>query len=235
MSNAVCMRRGCGKSCGPKEDSLHPISNRLSTILAKDAQARTGETITRVGFIFPKEAYVRQEGYEAKCDELLIQSRLLTLDLVKERLSLAYTRTDESRMADDITWIMITYAASGNSHLEWFGRPSWPSLWGHHSPCNLQNLLRKDGRRTIRSRSCDGWLTVLRMMIISSRDFLTPAGRTTSVTHYPIRFVIEMKLELNIYGKNYSKIEQYPCGERQPQTLTTLMHKMFKTDRLKAQ
>ena len=103
------------------------ISNRLSTILAKDAQARTGETITRVGFIFPKEAYVRQEGYEAKCDELLIQSRLLTLDLVKERLSLAYTRTDESRMADDITWIMITYAASGNSHLEWFGR-----LLGHH-------------------------------------------------------------------------------------------------------
>lgn len=103
------------------------MSNR-STLQAKDAQARTGETITRSGSIFPKEAYVRKEGYEAKYDELLIQNRLLfTLDLVKERLSLAYTRTDKARMADDITWIMDTCTASGNSHLQWFGR-----LLGNH-------------------------------------------------------------------------------------------------------
>ena len=103
------------------------MSNR-STLQAKDAQAKTGETITRSGSIFPKEAYVRKEGYEAKYDELLIQNRLLfTLDLVKERLSLDYTRTDEARMADDITWIMDTCTASGNSHLQWFDR-----LLGNH-------------------------------------------------------------------------------------------------------
>ena len=44
---------------------------------------------------------------------------------------------------------------------------------------------------TIRSRSYGGRLTVFRMMIISFSDYLTSAGRTTSVTRYPIRFVIE--------------------------------------------
>ncbi len=66
-------------------------------------QAKTGGPISRSGSLFPKEEYVRKEGYEAKYDELLSQNRLLfTLDLIKERLSLAYTRTDEARMAGDI-------------------------------------------------------------------------------------------------------------------------------------
>lgn len=103
------------------------MSNR-STLQTKDAQARTGEPISRSGVLFPKEEYIRKEGYEAKYDELLNQNKLLfTLDLLKERLSLAYTRTDEAQMADDITWIMDTCSASGNSHLHWFRR-----LLGNH-------------------------------------------------------------------------------------------------------
>ena len=99
------------------------LMSSRSTLQAKDAQARTGEPITRSGSIFPKEEYVRKEGYEAKYDELLSQNKLLfTLDLIKERLSLAYTRTDEARMADDISWIMDSCSASGNSHLQRFGR-----------------------------------------------------------------------------------------------------------------
>jgi transposase len=100
------------------------LMSSSSTLQAKDAQARTGEPpITRTGSIFPKEEYVRKEGYEAKYDELLSQNKLLfTLDLIKERLSLAYARTDEARMADDITWIMDTCIASENVHLRWFGR-----------------------------------------------------------------------------------------------------------------
>jgi transposase len=99
------------------------LMSSRSTLQAKDAQARTGESITRSGSLFPQEKYVRKEGYEAKYDELLSQNKLLfTLDLIKERLSLAYTRTDEAQMAGDISWIMDTCAASGNSHLKWFGR-----------------------------------------------------------------------------------------------------------------
>ena len=99
------------------------LMSSRQTLQAKDEQARSGEPITKSGTIFPKDELIRKEGYEAKYDELIQQNQLLfKLDLVKERLKLAYTRDDESRMAEDIAWIMDTCAESENKHLEWFGR-----------------------------------------------------------------------------------------------------------------
>lgn len=96
------------------------MSNR-STLREKDEQARNGDVISKSGILFPKEEYVRKEGYEARYDELLSQnSLLLTLDLIKEKLTVAYSRTDEAEMSDDISWIMDTCTASGNEHLLWF-------------------------------------------------------------------------------------------------------------------
>lgn len=98
------------------------MSNRI-TLQSKDEQARTGEPIVKSGSLFPREEYVRKEGYEAKYDELLSQNRLLfTLDLIKERLNLAYTRDDECKMAEDIIWIIDTCVVSKNEHLCWFGK-----------------------------------------------------------------------------------------------------------------
>jgi transposase len=58
------------------------MSNRI-TLQSKDEQARTGEPIVKSCSLFPREEYVRKEGYEAKYDELLSQNRLLfTLDLM---------------------------------------------------------------------------------------------------------------------------------------------------------
>ena len=97
------------------------LMSSRSTLQAKDAQARTGEPITRSGSIFPKEEYVRKEGYEAKYDTLLQENKLLfTLDLVKEKLSAAYTLADEARMAGAISDIMDICQATGNKHLLWF-------------------------------------------------------------------------------------------------------------------
>ena len=47
---------------------------------------------------------------------------LFTLDLIKEKLTLAYSRDDEPKMAEEIIDIMDTCKASGNEHLLWFGR-----------------------------------------------------------------------------------------------------------------
>ena len=94
-----------------------------STLQAKDAKARAGEPVRRSGTVFPEEPCFRKEGYEAKYDELLRQNRLLfTIDLIKERLALAYTRTDEVMMAEDISSIMDICTASRNSHLYIFGK-----------------------------------------------------------------------------------------------------------------
>jgi transposase len=97
------------------------LMSSRSTLQAKDEQARKGEPIVKSGTLFPREEYVRKEGYEAKYDELLSQNKLLfTLDLIKDRLSLAYSRDDEPKMADDIAWIMDTCKESRNEHLLWF-------------------------------------------------------------------------------------------------------------------
>ena len=114
---------GLSEEAAALKKTRYILMSSRSTLQAKDEQARTGKPVNRPGSIFPKQAYVRKEGYEARYDELLAQNRLLfTLDIIKERLTLAYTRTDEIEMADDISWIMDTCTATDNGHLKWFAR-----------------------------------------------------------------------------------------------------------------
>ena len=47
---------------------------------------------------------------------------MFALDLVKEKLSDAYTSTDEVRMTEKISDIMDICEATGNSHFLWFRR-----------------------------------------------------------------------------------------------------------------
>lgn len=99
------------------------LTSKRSTLQAKDAQARTGKPIKKSSELFPREEYVRKEGYEKKYDDLLEQNKLLfTLDLIKERLTLAYSRDNEGEMANDIEEIMDICVAADNEHLTWFGK-----------------------------------------------------------------------------------------------------------------
>ena len=45
---------------------------------------------------------------------------LFTVDLIKEKLSYAYTLTDEAKMAEAISDIMDICESTGNKHLHWF-------------------------------------------------------------------------------------------------------------------
>ena len=94
-----------------------------STLQKKDQDAREQRVIHRGSGLFKTESIIRKEGYEARYDSLLKENSLLfTLDLIKEKLSLAYSRKDESVMADDIISIMDMCKATGNKHLRWFER-----------------------------------------------------------------------------------------------------------------
>ena len=56
-------------------------------------------------------------------DSLLKENELLFLsDMVKEKLSLAYTLDDECKMAKEITEIIDICNDSGNKHFIWFAR-----------------------------------------------------------------------------------------------------------------
>ncbi len=99
------------------------LMSSRKTLQAKDADARDERVIHKGSRLFKTENIVRKEGYEERYNALLKENQLFfTLDLIKEKLTLAYSRTDESQMAEDIISIIDTCEATGNPHLLWFER-----------------------------------------------------------------------------------------------------------------
>jgi len=98
------------------------MSNR-STLQKKDKDAALERVIHKGSHLFKTEDIKRKTGYEAKYDALLQENKLLfTLDIIKEKLSAAYTLTDEPKMAEAIIDIIDICKATENSHLLWFAR-----------------------------------------------------------------------------------------------------------------
>ena len=99
------------------------LTSSRKTLQSKDADAREGREIHKGSSLFKTDGIIRKEGYEERYDALIKENKLLfTLDLIKEKLSLAYTRSDEAIMAKDITDIMDMCKATDNPHLLWFER-----------------------------------------------------------------------------------------------------------------
>lgn len=99
------------------------LTSSRETLKKKDADAMQGRVIHKGSSLFKTEDIVRQAGYEELYDRLLQENKLLfTLDLIKENLGLAYSRTDECLMSEDIISIMDMCHATGNPHLLWFER-----------------------------------------------------------------------------------------------------------------
>lgn len=99
------------------------LTSSRATLQKKDKDASEGRLIHKGSSLFKTENIVRKSGYEERYDQLLKENELLfTLDLIKEKLTLAYSRKDECLMADDIIEIMDMCHATENEHLLWFER-----------------------------------------------------------------------------------------------------------------
>ena len=99
------------------------LMSSRKTLQSKDADAREERQIHKGSSLFKTDSIVRKEGYEERYDALLQENQVLfTLDLIKEKLSLAYSRKDEALMAEDIISIMDMCKATGNPHFLWFER-----------------------------------------------------------------------------------------------------------------
>ena len=97
------------------------LTSSRDTLQKKDADAVQGRVIHKGSSLFKTEDIVRRSGYEDRYDQLLRENQLLfTLDLIKEKLTLAYSRNDECLMSEDIISIMDMCHATGNVHLLWF-------------------------------------------------------------------------------------------------------------------
>ena len=99
------------------------LMSSRKTLQRKDKDATEQKIVSKGSSLFGTENYIRKGGLEERYDDLLNQNKLLfTLDLIKEKLTLAYSRKDEAKMSEDIIDIMDTCRASGNAHLLWFER-----------------------------------------------------------------------------------------------------------------
>ena len=99
------------------------LTSSRENLQKKDADAVQERVIRKGSSLFKTEDFIRKTGYEERYDELLKENKLLfTLDLIKEKLSLAYSQTDECLMSEDIISIMDMCHATGNNHLLWFER-----------------------------------------------------------------------------------------------------------------
>ena len=104
--------------------SRYILTSRRESLRQKDEKAIRGEAgRARNGTLFQKPEHKLTPGYEARYDEILKLNKIFfTADIVKEKLSAAYKLTDEIKMAEEITEIIEMCEASGNEHLQWFGR-----------------------------------------------------------------------------------------------------------------
>ncbi len=94
------------------------LMSSRKTLQAKDTDARKERVIHKGSRLFKTEDTVRKEGYEERYNALLQENHLLfTLALIKDKLTSAYSCTDEARMAEDIIDIMGICKATGNPHL----------------------------------------------------------------------------------------------------------------------
>lgn len=99
------------------------LMSSRETLKRKDKDASEEKVISKGSSLFGTKDYVRKGGHEEHYDDLLSQNKLLfTLDIIKESLTLAYSRKDEVIMAEDIIRIIDTCEASENKHLLWFKR-----------------------------------------------------------------------------------------------------------------
>lgn len=97
------------------------LTSKRATLKKKDNDAREQKPIRKGSGLFKTKTVTRKEGYESRYDALLEENKLLfRLDLIKEKLDLAYTRTEESLMKEDLTDIIDLCEESGNKHLLWF-------------------------------------------------------------------------------------------------------------------
>lgn len=97
------------------------LTSKRETLQKKDNEAAEGKVLSKGSELFKKQEVIRKSGYESKYDALLKENQLLFIvDLIKEKLTLAYQQTDEAKMAEMIIEIMELCLATGNPHLLWF-------------------------------------------------------------------------------------------------------------------
>jgi len=97
------------------------VSNK-ETLKRKDKEASENRVLSKKSELFNKEEIVRKGEYENRYWNLINENILfLTIEIIKEKLSLAYKTTDEKEMRNIIEDIIVLCNSTKNKHFKWFG------------------------------------------------------------------------------------------------------------------
>lgn len=101
--------------------SRYILMSKRSTLQRKDKDAEDGKIVSKGSELFNLPDITRTKGYEDKYNKLLNENELLfKIDIMKEKLSLAYEQTDENKMSQLIDEIMELCEETENKHFIWF-------------------------------------------------------------------------------------------------------------------
>ena len=101
--------------------SKYILTSSKEHLRKKDEEARNGKIIKKKSELFNTTDIVRTVGYEDRYEELINENKLLfTIDIIKEKITLAYKETSEAQMADRIIEIIDLCKSTHNRHFFWF-------------------------------------------------------------------------------------------------------------------
>ena len=101
--------------------SKYILTSSRETLRRKDAAADNPRPEKES--VFPRRTWESRNDREARYDKLISENKLLfTCDLIKEKLRIAYKRTDCAEMVKDISEIISICIDTENKHFIWFAK-----------------------------------------------------------------------------------------------------------------
>lgn len=103
--------------------SKYILCSNRKTLQNKDEEVRKDKVISKGSALFNKDQITRKGNYEERYNNLIKENELLfTADLIKNKLSYAYSLDDEKEMCKEIDEIIEIGNQSKNKHLMWFSK-----------------------------------------------------------------------------------------------------------------
>ncbi len=99
------------------------LTSNVETLIQKDTDADEGKLVSKGSELFNQPERKAKGGLKKKYDKLISENELfLALDIVKEKLEVAYKQTNEDEMRKHISEIIEICHGTGNKHFEWFSK-----------------------------------------------------------------------------------------------------------------
>lgn len=103
--------------------SKYILTSSRETLKKKDSEVLENKVIEKGSDLFKTDKVVRKGNYEEKYNKIIEENELfLITNIVKEKLKIAFSRTNGNLMAEDLIDIVILCYETKNNHFKWFAK-----------------------------------------------------------------------------------------------------------------